>query len=778
MENEDFQNKNQNNLKGRSGSFNAFKKKFDKSFEKKNRTTPEFQQQKQETLEIYEFEEDERLVESYEADSYPEINNGGIDNSIVEETGATINTKAQDFIVSYADNEDDDTLSYNPNETVETIQSSRFSMSDDTNISDSNHYYESEQNQSRYTGFENTVSKDNTSNTFEDVYQEQKERDTQNTQSSAFQDVVTDQSVERGFFSFTGRSSRQEYWRQFLVFILVSCVSLAIGGRDANLFNIFLGLFLIPVQVRRFHDINKSGWWLLLQFIPILGLIALLYYLGFKKGTEGPNQYGEDPLQYDEPLTVTNETQHVNNQQSRLQDTTSQVMDNLKERASSAATVAGGTISSILQTVSEKSAEATGIASELVNTVSDKTPEIKNNISDITQKVKEKAVELSSNFSDNKTESADNSDAVTTTSNPGESESKTNENDLANGETVELKEANRTVLNDSFTVSKDKLTGINNKLVIALIVVALLIGGAGSYILFGRSSDDKKSVAQSQPNTTQQTTKPIESVPAPKPVEKPTPPVQQFEVDQKSPRNAFISFHTAITNRQFADAYNILSPGYQNFVRGYDNFARGYATTLRSDIVDLNSIHEDNSSAVLTYKLKAEDQVESGKAIQYYIGKAKLLKINGQWRIDSTEARKASQDSKASVNLATITAKGEVNLRAYPTTNANSVGVVREGDLVEILETGTCSDSAAAIVISDDISFGSGGKYTKLSKGMAIKILRDNGKEIICRVNIDNHPIDVRFAPNHLVKLNGTTWYKISSNGQTGWIYSNYARKK
>lgn len=311
---------------------------------------------------------------------------------------------------------------------------------------------------------------------------------------------------------------------------------------------------------------------------------------------------------------------------------------------------------------------------------------------------------------------------------------------------------------------------------IALIVFVILIFGLGGYLALGSSSNDKETAAR--PATGQISKASISnSDQKAKPVAKPAPPPPPT-VKQDTARNAFIGFHTAITNRQLADAYNILSPDYQRFVRGYDNFARGYTTTLRSDVVELNTIKEDNNFAILTYKLKAEDQVDGGKATQYFVGKAKLVKLGGQWRIDSTEARKASQNSKASVNFATITAKGEVNLRAYPSTNANSVGVVREGDWVEILETGTCNDSSAAIVISDDIYFGSGNKRTQLSKGMAIQIVRDNGSNIVCRVNVNGRPENVNFAPNHLVKLYGTTWYKIAGNGSTGWVYSNYVSKQ
>lgn len=105
-------------------------------------------------------------------------------------------------------------------------------------------------------------------------------------------------------------------------------------------------------------------------------------------------------------------------------------------------------------------------------------------------------------------------------------------------------------------------------------------------------------------------------------------------------RNTFINFHKAITDKRLGDAYNTLSPNYQKFMRSYDNFARGYATTLRSDVVDLNTIQEDSSTASYIYKLKAVDREGSGTKTQYFSGKVKLIKINGSWRIDSTEAKR------------------------------------------------------------------------------------------------------------------------------------------
>ena len=105
-------------------------------------------------------------------------------------------------------------------------------------------------------------------------------------------------------------------------------------------------------------------------------------------------------------------------------------------------------------------------------------------------------------------------------------------------------------------------------------------------------------------------------------------------------RNTFIRFHQAITDKRLGDAYFTLSPNYRKIMRSYDNFARGYITTLRSDIVELNTLHEDSSSASYSYKLKAVDREGSGTKTQYFSGKVKLIKINGNWLIDNTEAKR------------------------------------------------------------------------------------------------------------------------------------------
>ena len=106
---------------------------------------------------------------------------------------------------------------------------------------------------------------------------------------------------------FKGRASRQEYVC-FAVFVFV--VSFLLGliegflglfpsAEDWSVFEVIFTLItLLPswaVMVRRLHDINKSGWWFLIN-ITIIGLIPFLYWVVFKKSDEGENKYGDNPL--------------------------------------------------------------------------------------------------------------------------------------------------------------------------------------------------------------------------------------------------------------------------------------------------------------------------------------------------------------------------------------------------------------------------------------------------------------------------------------------------
>lgn len=109
------------------------------------------------------------------------------------------------------------------------------------------------------------------------------------------------------YADFSGRSRRKEYWMFFLFIIIVAVVIGAIegvlglngmiGGLYGPLSMIFILGILVPsiaVQVRRFHDQDKSGWFVLLGLIPFVGGLAVLVFMCLE-GTKGPNRFGEDP---------------------------------------------------------------------------------------------------------------------------------------------------------------------------------------------------------------------------------------------------------------------------------------------------------------------------------------------------------------------------------------------------------------------------------------------------------------------------------------------------
>jgi len=116
------------------------------------------------------------------------------------------------------------------------------------------------------------------------------------------------------YFSFSGRSSRSQYWMFHLVALLIIIVAMEIDALRGDGFHFSRGdashltnpyglatsiviLFHIApafaLMIRRLHDIGKSGWWWLLGFIPFGGLVV--FYWNCKASEPGTNDYGEDP---------------------------------------------------------------------------------------------------------------------------------------------------------------------------------------------------------------------------------------------------------------------------------------------------------------------------------------------------------------------------------------------------------------------------------------------------------------------------------------------------
>jgi uncharacterized membrane protein YhaH (DUF805 family) len=102
------------------------------------------------------------------------------------------------------------------------------------------------------------------------------------------------------YVNFTGRACRSEYWYWTLFTVIVSVVALGIDSMlRAQVVNTIwdLATFLpsLAIVVRRLHDLDRSGWWFLLIFIPLVGIIILIVWF-CSKGTDGPNRFGPDRL--------------------------------------------------------------------------------------------------------------------------------------------------------------------------------------------------------------------------------------------------------------------------------------------------------------------------------------------------------------------------------------------------------------------------------------------------------------------------------------------------
>ena len=111
------------------------------------------------------------------------------------------------------------------------------------------------------------------------------------------------------YTNFSGRASRSEFWL-FVLFTFV--VSLMLGFLDpliagvpfmdydevfAPLSTIFTIAIIIPsfaVNVRRLHDVNRSGWWLLIE-LTVIGILLILFWC-CNKGDEGENRFGPKPI--------------------------------------------------------------------------------------------------------------------------------------------------------------------------------------------------------------------------------------------------------------------------------------------------------------------------------------------------------------------------------------------------------------------------------------------------------------------------------------------------
>ena len=117
----------------------------------------------------------------------------------------------------------------------------------------------------------------------------------------------------KNYATFSGRATRQQYWMFYLFYIIFYIVLSVLDGLTGTydeeigiglLSTIFsLGLFIpsIAILARRLHDIGRTGWWILLLFIPLIGAIVILIFT-LLDSESNENEYGES-LKY--PNTET-----------------------------------------------------------------------------------------------------------------------------------------------------------------------------------------------------------------------------------------------------------------------------------------------------------------------------------------------------------------------------------------------------------------------------------------------------------------------------------------
>ena len=114
-------------------------------------------------------------------------------------------------------------------------------------------------------------------------------------------------SVWKVFFSFTGRISRSTYWYAIAACTVVPCICILVLILSEPVHFSVTGFFVLcvywltfycrfPIAVKRWHDRNKLGWWVFIEWIPLIGPIWTIIECGFLKGTDGPNRFGVNPL--------------------------------------------------------------------------------------------------------------------------------------------------------------------------------------------------------------------------------------------------------------------------------------------------------------------------------------------------------------------------------------------------------------------------------------------------------------------------------------------------
>ena len=116
-------------------------------------------------------------------------------------------------------------------------------------------------------------------------------------------------NIREMFFSWEGRLNRKAY---ILLMVITFTTAAAQMGNDLPMMGAFGATYILYLPfiisgyllaIRRLHDLDLSAFFILLSFVPVVSFFFALYVI-FKKGTEGPNSYGPDPLSTEGEMPV------------------------------------------------------------------------------------------------------------------------------------------------------------------------------------------------------------------------------------------------------------------------------------------------------------------------------------------------------------------------------------------------------------------------------------------------------------------------------------------
>lgn len=115
------------------------------------------------------------------------------------------------------------------------------------------------------------------------------------------------EQIKENFYSYKGRLNRKPYIIRYgiliIIMILNKLLAQGLGGPNVghglvfNIVVVLIGVSIFMIDIKRLHDLGKSGYWVLLMFVPLVNIIFLIYLL-LAKGEPTENKYGPDLLDY------------------------------------------------------------------------------------------------------------------------------------------------------------------------------------------------------------------------------------------------------------------------------------------------------------------------------------------------------------------------------------------------------------------------------------------------------------------------------------------------